>query len=95
MPSIMVHVKQTCIAVSVGEPALQPIRWLANVGTARYDSSQGRSLGIPGGVRTEDGTLLELGQTISEAGLQDLQHVWVVYKASAGGSSKSARGLDD
>jgi len=81
---IMVHVKQKCLAVSVGDGD-QPVRWLANVGTARYDSQQGRSLGIPAGVRLEDGSLLGLGQTLVEAGLRDMQHVWIMYKGGQGG----------
>lgn len=59
---IMVHIKQRCIAVSVGEPGNQPVQWLANVGTARYDAAQGRSLGMPVGVRLEDGSVLGLSQ---------------------------------
>ena len=77
--NLMVHVKQRVVAVSCGDGS-QPVRWLANVGTARYDSAQGRSLGMPIGVRLEDGTLLGLGQTLSEAGLSDMQHVWVLFK---------------
>ena len=76
----MVHVKQRVIPVSCGDGA-QPVRWLANVGMARYDEAQGRSLGSPVGVRLEDGALLGLGQTLGEAGLRDMQHVYVVFKA--------------
>ena len=83
---IIVHVRNKPIAVSVGEPGLQPVRWLANVGTARYDSAQGRCLGFPVGVRLEDGSLLGLNQSLAEAGLRDMQHVWVVYKG--GGSDE-------
>ena len=77
---IMVHVKDKCIAVSCGD-GQQPVRWLANVGTSRFDDSQGRQLGQPAGVRLEDGTMLSLGQSLTDAGLTDHQHVWVVYKA--------------
>ena len=82
---IIVHVRNKPIAVSVGEPGLQPVRWLANVGTARYDAAQGRCLGFPVGVRLEDGSLLGLNQSLAEAGLRDMQHVWVVYKGGGSG----------
>ena len=77
---IMVHVKKKVIAVSCGD-GMQPVRWLANVGTARYDDAQGRSLGMPVGVRLDDGSVVGLTQSLSQAGLKDGQHVFVVYKA--------------
>ena len=77
---LMVHVKGKAIAVSCGD-GRQPVRWLANVGMARFDEAQGRSLGQPVGVKLEDGTTLSLGQTLSDAGLRDQQHVWIVFKA--------------
>jgi hypothetical protein len=76
---VMVHVRTKTIAISCGD-GNQPVRWLANAGVTRYDDAQGRSLGTPVAVRLEDGTLLGLGQSISEAGIQDLQHVHVVFK---------------
>ena len=92
----MVHVKDKAIAVSCGD-GQQPIRWLANVGTARFDDAQGRQLGQPSGVRLEDGTMLSLGQSLTDAGLQDMQHVWVVYKAfgKVVRSGKSGGGAND
>jgi hypothetical protein len=88
---LLVHVKQKCISVSCGEGA-QPVRWLANVGVMRYDTSQGRCLGEPLGIRLEDGRQLGLTQSLTEAGLQDMEHVWVVFKDS---KPDSRRGKDD
>ena len=84
---LMVHVKQKVVAVACGDGS-QPVRWLANVGMARYDEAQGRSLGQPIGVRLEDGATLSLTQTLVDAGLQDQQHVWIVFKGfrSGGGA---------
>ena len=81
MPSLnlMVHVKEKVVAISCGD-GTQPVRWLANVGLARYDDAQGRQLGMPTGLKLEDGTMLGLGQKLVDAGLQDQQHVWVVMK---------------
>ena len=91
---LMVHIKQKVIAVSVGD-GTQPVKWLANVGMARYDEGQGRSLGLPSGVRLADGKLLSLTQTLAEAGLQDLQHVWLVFKSTKTGKSGTASYGDD
>ena len=60
--AIMVHIKKKVVAVSVGD-GVQPMKWLANVGMARYDEGQGRSLGVPVGLRLANGTLLSLTQT--------------------------------
>ena len=89
--NLMVHVKQRTVAVSCGDGA-QPVRWLANVGMARYDEAQGRSLGQPVGVRLEDGTMLSLAQSLAEAGLRDQQHVYVVFKAFRTGDAKKPTG---
>ena len=86
---VMVHVKQTCMAISCAD-GMQPVRWLANVATARYDHAQGRSLGVPVGIKTENGSLLGLTQSIADAGLRDMEHVWVIYK----GEKPGARGDD-
>ena len=96
---LLVHVKDKAIAVSVGD-GLQPVRWLANVSTSRYDGSQGRCLGEAVGMKTEDGQLLSLGQTLTDAGLTDMQHVWVVFKASKSTSAaqkprQSSRAVSD
>ena len=76
---LIVHVQQRAIAVNVGDGG-QPVKWLANVGMARYDEAQGRSLGQPVGIRLEDGSTLGLTQTLVDAGLQHQQHVWVVFR---------------
>jgi hypothetical protein len=90
---VLVHIKDRCISVSCGEGA-QPVRWLANVGVARYDAAQGRSLGLPVGVRLEDGTMLGLSQTLLEANLTDLAHVWVVFKGDPQPKPKAHNGDD-
>ena len=77
--NLMVHVKAKAFCISCGD-GQQPVKWLANVGTARYDDMQGRALGIPVGVQLEDGSQLGLTQTLVDAGLKDQQHVWVVYQ---------------
>ena len=76
---LMVHVKNRVIAVSCGDGA-QPVRWLANVGLARYDDAQGRTLGAPSGISLEDGSSISLTQTIAQAGLRDQQHVYLQFK---------------
>ena len=88
---VLAHVKDKAIAVSCGD-GTQPVRWLANVGLARYDEAQGRSLGVPVGVRLEDGQMLSLTQTIVDAGLRDQQHVWVVMQRFRTGEGKAAKG---
>ena len=94
---IFVHVGKRCLAVSCGD-GTQPVRWLADVGQARHDENLGRSLGIPTGVRLEDGQKLTLTQDLVSAGLKDRMHVWVLFKDSAksdkdkSGGKTSARG---
>ena len=79
---VIVHVREKCVPVSVGE-GTQPVRWLANVGIARFDEQQGRGLGSPMGVKAEDGSLLNMGVSLIDAGIKDMQHVWVVLKGAA------------
>ena len=89
---IMVHIKQKIISVAVGDGG-QPMKWLANVGQARYDESQGRHLGTPAGVKLQNGTVVSLSTTLAEAGLQDLQHIYVSFrsnKPAAGGKKGKA-----
>eukprot|EP00964_Phaeocystis_antarctica_P091273 scaffold58510_cov66-Phaeocystis_antarctica.AAC.6 len=76
---VLVHVKEKCIPVSVGNGD-QPVRWLANVGIARHDDHQGLTLGLPVGVKAEDGSLLNMDSTLVAAKLTDMQHVWVTFK---------------
>ena len=95
---LLVHIKSKVVAISCGD-GLQPVRWLANVGMARYDDAQGRSLGTPVAVKLENGALLGLGQSLVEAGLVDMQHVWVVFKApprhSVKGGAAAAAAVED
>ena len=58
--------------VSVGEGD-QPVRWLANVGVARHDEQQGRSLGVPIGVKIDNGTMLNMQDSIAESGLTEVR----------------------
>ena len=78
---VLVHVKEKCIPVSVGNGD-QPVRWLANVGIARHDDHQGLTLGLPVGVKAEDGSLLNMDSTLVAAKLTDMQHVWVTFKGA-------------
>ena len=77
---VLVHVRETCVPVSVGE-GTQLVRWLANVGIARHD--EGRALGLPMGVKAEDGSLLSMDASLVEAGIKDLTHVWVVLRGAS------------
>ena len=87
---IMVHVKDKAVAVSCGD-GHQPVKWLANVGMARYDDAQGRSLGTPAAVKLENGTPLTLTSTLTDAGLSDLQHVYVVFKPHQSPAQKGGK----
>ena len=78
---VLVHVKEKCIPVSVGNGD-QPVRWLANVGIARHDDNQGRMLGLPVGVKAEDGSMLNMDSTLVAAQISDMQHVWVHFKGA-------------
>lgn len=78
---VLVHVKDKCIPVSVGNGD-QPVRWLANVGIARHDDNQGRMLGLPVGVKAEDGSMLNMDSTLAAAQISDMQHVWVHFKGA-------------
>ena len=86
---VLVHVKEKCIPVSVGDGG-QPVRWLANVGIARHDDHQGLTLGVPVGVKAEDGSLLNMDSTLVAAEITDMQHVWVTFKGAASPSEFSA-----
>lgn len=86
---VLVHVKEKCIPVSVGDGG-QPVRWLANVGIARHDDHQGLTLGVPVGVKAEDGSLLNMDSTLVAAEITDMQHVWVTFKGAALPSEFSA-----
>eukprot|EP01112_Ceratiomyxa_fruticulosa_P008158 TRINITY_DN2109_c0_g2_i7.p1 TRINITY_DN2109_c0_g2~~TRINITY_DN2109_c0_g2_i7.p1 ORF type:complete len:105 (+),score=18.68 TRINITY_DN2109_c0_g2_i7:262-576(+) len=74
---IHVHVREKVIAVECGT-GVQPIKWLGSVGIARYDSSQGITLGSATDIRIED-QALDMNGMINQT-LQDGDHVWVVLK---------------
>ena len=69
---VLVHIGAKSVLVSVGEGD-QPIRWLANVGVARHDEQQGRSLGVPIGVKIDNGTMLNMQDSIAESGLTEVR----------------------
>ena len=68
---VLVHIGAKSVLVSVGEGD-QPVRWLANVGVARHDEQQGRSLGVPIGVKIDNGTMLNMQDSIAESGLTEV-----------------------
>ena len=59
---VLVHVKDKCIPVSVGNGD-QPVRWLAEAGLAKYKN---HTLGAPRAVRVEDGSTLPLQRRACE-----------------------------
>ena len=69
---VLVHIGAKSVLVSVGEGD-QPVRWLANVGVARHDEQQGRSLGVPIGVKIDNGTMLNMQDSIAESGLTEVR----------------------
>ena len=68
---VLVHIGAKSVLVSVGDGD-QPVRWLANVGVARHDEQQGRSLGVPIGVKIDNGTMLNMQDSIAESGLTEV-----------------------
>ena len=69
---VLVHIGAKAVLVSVGDGD-QPVRWLANVGVARHDEQQGRSLGVPIGVKIDNGTMLNMQDSIAESGLTEVR----------------------
>ena len=69
---VLVHIGAKSVLVSVGDGD-QPVRWLANVGVARHDEQQGRSLGVPIGVKIDNGTMLNMQDSIAESGLTEVR----------------------
>ena len=57
----------------------QRIMWLAHVAIARYDNSFGLELGVPKGLKTDEGEILDPEASVNMT-LKDGQHVWVVLK---------------
>ncbi|KAF4655701.1 hypothetical protein FOZ61_007444 [Perkinsus olseni] len=77
---LLVHVRDRSFVIRCG-PGSQHIRWLANMGIARYCpvySKRGSTIrsGTPSGVRFEDGTYLDMGAKICEQ-LKNDDEVWV------------------
>eukprot|EP00741_Cyanophora_paradoxa_P000746 tig00000441_g719.t1 len=75
---IFVHVREKTIPVQCAE-GQQRIRWLGNVGIARYDQHSGVELGVPKAIALEDGTLLDMNEVVN-ARLKDDSHVWVILR---------------
>ena len=69
--------------VSVGE-GTQTLRWLANAGLCRYDSNCGIHLGFAKGLRLEDGTILNMSNTIKER-LKENDSVYVILSRDEDG----------
>ncbi|KAF4757199.1 hypothetical protein FOZ63_017568 [Perkinsus olseni] len=77
---LLVHVRDRSFVIRCGAGG-QHIRWLANMGIARYCpvySKRGSTIrsGTPSGVRFEDGTYLDMGAKICEQ-LKNDDEVWV------------------
>ncbi|KAA6390347.1 MAG: hypothetical protein EZS28_014124 [Streblomastix strix] len=75
---VFVHVRHKVIQVQCG-PATQKIRWLADVGVARFDSKNGVDLGVPKGIKRDNGEHLDMQALIRDFVQQD-EHVWVCFK---------------
>mmetsp|Transcript_10324 Transcript_10324/g.15095 ORF Transcript_10324/g.15095 Transcript_10324/m.15095 type:complete len:90 (-) Transcript_10324:41-310(-) len=75
---INVHVKEKSFGIQCGE-GVQRILWLAHAAMARYDSNFGLELGVPKGLQTDEGNMLDDHAIISST-LEDDQHVWVLLK---------------
>jgi hypothetical protein len=73
---VHLHIRGKTIVVECGA-ATQRIRWLANVGVARYDDSFGRSLGTPMGVQKEGGVACDMQHRIVDE-LENGQHAFVI-----------------
>ena len=73
---VYVHVRDKIIPLECGS-GTQQVRWLGNVGVARYDETFGRRLGAAIGVQKEGGTLCEPTDRVCDV-LGDQQHCFVV-----------------
>ena len=73
---VHLHIRGKIIVVECGT-ATQRIRWLANVGVARYDDSFGRSLGMPTGMQKEGGVACDMQHRIADV-LENGQHAFVI-----------------
>ena len=79
---VHLHVRDKIITVEVGA-GTQKIKWLANVGVARYDGSFGRSLGAPRGVQKEGGHMCDPTASVNSV-LENEQHCFVVLNDFVG-----------
>ena len=73
---VILHVRDKQIDVECGE-GTQRIKWLANVGVARYDDTFGRSLGAPRGIQKEGGTICNPNDILCQV-LEHDQHCFVL-----------------
>ena len=78
---VHLHVRDKTIAVECG-PGTQRIKWLANIGVARYDDSFGRSLGAPQALQKEGGVMCDPNNRIIDE-LGPEQHAFVVLEDTA------------
>lgn len=67
----------------------QKLRWLADAAALKYDPNAMFSLGEPKGLKLEDGTVLNLGERITER-LYDSARVWVMLE-EFGAEKKEAK----
>lgn len=79
---VHLHVRDKIITVEVGA-GTQKVKWLANVGVARYDNSFGRTLGAPRGVQREGGHMCDPTATVNSV-LENDQHCFVVLNDFVG-----------
>lgn len=82
---IYLHVRDKTIAVECGDGS-QKVRWLANVGVARYDDTFGKALGAPRGLQKEGGTQCNMEDRITDC-LEKDQHCFVILSDFSGESS--------
>jgi hypothetical protein len=87
---VHLHVRDKIITVEVGA-GTQKIKWLANVGVARYDSSFGRSLGAPRGVQKEGGHMCDPTASVNSV-LENEQHCFVVLNDFVGEGQQQGNG---
>ena len=73
---VYLHVRDKVVPVECGD-GLQQVRWLGNVGVARYDDQFGKSLGAARGVQKEGGVLCEPTQRICDV-LEHEQHCFII-----------------
>ncbi len=75
---VHLHVRDKVITVECGD-ATQSVKWLGNVGVARYDESFGRSLGAAKGVQKEGGTVCDPTDRICDV-LENDQHCFILLQ---------------